>query len=182
MGIRRAWQQLGHSGAPHARRFIISLSVVLAYLLSMLVLIGVPPSLFLNVTRSAGANVQDNLQLTMTGHWLMYCIFVFTFAWSIVVGGFAKTFLKPRHLGWPWLALFGLGLLLGLTLMFDPAREVVGAMRSGADNDNDMVIAFFTFWLLMVGYAAKAVWDEARDRMAAVFERHVNRDTAIPHE
>ena len=173
MGFRRRWMTLGAWLAPRGLRTLTNVSVVSVYLVLMMGLIIVPATLFLAITRRAGANVQGALVLAPAGRWYLYGAMAFTFLWSVLTGGFARALLRPRHLDWPWLALLALGLLLGLTKLGDEAREAIGQLHPGKNNDNAAAIAFFAFWLLMIGYAGKAVWDETRDRVAGIFEREI---------
>ena len=176
MGIRTRWMALGRWLAPGSQRLLTNVAVVAIYVLMMLALLIMPASLFLVITHHAGANVHGSLQLTAAGYWLLYATLGLTFLWSIVTGGFARAFLRPRHLDWPWLMLLGLGLLVGLTKLGDGAREAISQLHPDAGTDNGEAIAFFAFWLLMIGYAGKAVWDEARDRVTAIVEREIAKE------
>ena len=79
-----------------------------------------------------------------------------------------------------WLVLFGLGLLAGLSTMFDHMRSAMGAFAAGQHGDNPKFTGFVAFWLLMVGYAGKAVWDELRDRVGKWLEPFSDRMTSVP--
>lgn len=59
-----------------------------------------------------------------------------------------------------------------------PAREgrepATGQSHTGSGNNNVEAITFFVFWLPMIGYAGKAVWDEAPDRVVDIFDRAID--------
>lgn len=173
--MKQSLRAFGLWCAPRLRRLGTHALVALAYLMSMWALIAIPVTLFVVLTRTTGANVDGALVLSPAGRWLLYALAAATFLGSIAVGGIAKTILRSRHLAWPWLCLIGVGLLFGLADMFDTIRMVVNSLHVGPHDDNARAAAFFTFWLLMVGYAAKAVWDEARDRFCAAFEARIPR-------
>ncbi|RIA46256.1 hypothetical protein DFR49_0790 [Hephaestia caeni] len=158
---------------PRLRRLGAQALVALGYTMSMWALIAIPITLFVILTQTTGANVDGALVLTPVGRWLLYVLAGATFLGSIAVGGIAKVILRSRHLAGPWLFLIGLGLLFGLADMFDKIRIVVSSLHAGPHDDNAQAAAFFTFWLLMVGYAAKAVWDEARDRFCAAVQARI---------
>jgi len=169
-----------HERSARARRHLTSIAVLIGYGVGMWVLVAVPAGLFLDVTRGAGANVGGNLQLSPVGFGLSFLVFATVFMWSIAVGGCARLFMRPAYFDWPWLMSAGLVVLLTVTFLFNGAREAVSQLHASASNSNAIVAAFFAFWLLMVGYAAKAVWDEARDRFAGYLERKIVADRRAP--
>lgn len=171
--MKRSVRSLGLWRGARLRQFGEHTLVALSYLMCMWALIGIPLMLFIALTRTAGANVDGALVLTPVGRWLLYMLSAGTFLGSIIVGGGAKVLLRPRHLSGLWLIIVGVGLLFGLTIMFDQVRDVIAQLRNGPHDDNQSAAAFFAFWLLMVGYTAKAVWDEARDRVGAFIEARI---------
>jgi hypothetical protein len=166
MGLREGWKRIGKRVAPHSERAVLSLAVISFYLLGMVTLMVVPLQLLTIVARRAATTDGAVIHLSQTGTWLLVLITGGTFAWSIIVGGFAKAFFTRNHLDRYWLFLFGVGLLAFLTAMFDQMRDAMSTFAAIHDGDNPTVTGFIAFWLLMVGYAGKAVWDEARDRIA----------------
>ncbi|MCW2351764.1 hypothetical protein [Sphingobium sp. B12D2B] len=151
---------------PKSEAALQSLVVMGLYIVGIISLIVLPLEMLSAVAYRAGTIDHGVLHLSPLGSWLLLVVVSATFAGSIVVGGFAKAFFTSNHLGWLWLILFGLAMLIALTTMFDQMRVAMGAFAAVHAGDNPKVTAFIAFWLLMVGYAAKAVWDEARDRSA----------------
>jgi hypothetical protein len=181
MGFRDSWRRLRGRIVPRCERAVLSLAVISFYVLGMVTLIVVPLQLLTIVATHAATAQGDIIHLSPTGRGLLKLITAGTFVWSIVVGAFAKAFLTRSHLDRTWLFLFGLGLLFALAAMADQMRDAMVTFSAIRDGDNSTVTGFIAFWLLMVGYAGKAVWDEARDRVAERIKGFLRRP-APPHK
>lgn len=166
MKLRDSWRRLGESVVPWSEHSVRSLAVMSLYLAGIIALILVPLELLSVVARHAGSYDGKVLVLTPLGGWLLVGLVGLTFIGSIMVGGFAKALFTREHLGRIWLLLFGLGLLIVLTLLFDEMKGAMRAFSAEPRGDNPKVAGFIAFWALMTGYASKAVWDEARDRVS----------------
>lgn len=166
MNLSAAWNRVGERVVPWSERTVQSLAVISLYLSGIFALILVPLELLTALAKHAGSYDGKILSLTPLGGWLLIGLVGLTFLWSIIVGGFAKALFTRKHLGWFWLLLFGLGLLIGLTMFFDQMDSAMRAFFAEPRGDNPKVAGFIAFWALMIGYASKAVWDEARDRVS----------------
>lgn len=180
MGVRARWMKLGEWVVPTSESAVLSLLVIAFYVMGIIALVTLSLGLLSAVAHRAGTIDHGILHLSPLGSRLMLAIVAATFALSIVVGGFAKAFFTRNHLGWLSLILFGLTLLVALTTMFDQMRVAMGAFGALHDGDNPKVTGFIAFWLLMAGYAGKAVWDEARDRAAEWFRSFLPKKDLMP--
>ncbi|MFW2853861.1 hypothetical protein ACM61V_18475 [Sphingomonas sp. TX0543] len=170
MALRSGWRRLGTWVIPNAEKTLKSVIVIGAYLIGIFGLIVGPLSLLTAIAKHAGTTDGRIVHLTPLGDWLVAALMGATFLWSITVGGFAKACLTRQHLQLMWLFLFGLGLLAGLSMMFDQMRGAMAAFAADQHGDNPKFAGFIAFWILMVGYAGKAVWDEPRDRVGKWLE------------
>lgn len=170
MGLRSRWRRLGMRVIPNAEKTLKSVIVIGSYLMGIFGLIVGPLSFLTAIAKHAGTTGGGIVHLTPLGDWLLAALMGATFLWSIVVGGFAKACLTRQHLQLMWLFLFGLALLAGLSMMFDQMRGAMAAFAADQHGDNPKFAGFIAFWILMVGYAGKAVWDEPRDRVGKWLE------------
>jgi len=151
---------------PHARRGFYVVMILLAYVGGLVVLVGVPLQLFLTITHQCGTVAAGVLQLSSCGQPLLIATAALTLGLSVAVGGIARVFLQREHFGPLWLTLLTLGSLYAVSAALDDMRSALSALHQLSRGDNITAGAFIGFWILMVGYAAKAAWDESRDRVA----------------
>lgn len=175
MGLRSGWQRLGMWVVPNAEKALKSVIVIGVYLAGIFGLIVGPLVLLTAIAKHASTTNGGIIHLTPLGGLLLNVLIGATFVWSIVVGGFARACLTRQHLELVWLVIFGLGLLVGLTVMSDHMHTAMGAFAADRHGDNPKFAGFIAFWLLMVAYAGKAVWDEARDRVSDWFRPLSNK-------
>lgn len=153
-----------------------SIAVLAIYSLGMFALVAAPLGAFSQLTSDPRYGVVKSgvLSLTPAGQTGMMIAVAATFFWSAIVGGFARTFLRKRFVCWPALALLAVGMIWGLTNTLDVLRRAGSDLARAEGGDNLEAAAFVAFWALTVSFAAKALWDEVRDRISA------NIDAQIP--
>jgi hypothetical protein len=150
--------------------------LVCGYLIFMLALVALSLSGLLALLKQSALSTIDGdvLTLTFSGRTAFNILVGLTFVGSLIAGAYGRVYLKPQFVGSVLLALLALAFLWGLTVATDDLRSIalkIGSVRRG---DNASVASFVVFWAVMVSYAAKAFWDELRDRLAALIDAKFN--------
>ncbi|MBT2134491.1 hypothetical protein KK137_09115 [Croceibacterium sp. LX-88] len=143
--------------------------ICIGYVIGMWFLMAMPAWGLLSVWKSIAVESQGVVSLSPIGHAALLAIGLATFFFSLGIGGFARAFIRPEMVGPWWLLGVGCILFLGLPFLFDSIRNIATTLGAWDQGDNATIVAFLTFWILMIGYAAKVLWDELRDRVAAKF-------------
>lgn len=165
---RVLWTAIGRWLQPRALRLLVAIATVAFFILGMLALIAAPLGAFVALINNHALSRVDKdiLYLTPCGRGFLLLVVAATFIGSLAVGAYGRSLLKPRFVQLPWLALVGLALLWGLINTQDEIRQVASQIAGIKGGDNAKAAAFVAFWAVMVSYAAKAVWDELRDRLS----------------
>jgi hypothetical protein len=169
------WLKVRDAVHPHARRGFFAAMISLAYIGGLVVLVGVPLQLFLTITHRCGIAAAGVLQLSPCGRPLLIGTAALTLGLSVAIGGMARVFLDREHFGPLWLAVLTLGSLYAVSASLDDMRSAVSALHQLSRGDNITAGTFIGFWILMVGYAAKAAWDESRDRVTGQLRALIKR-------
>ncbi len=153
----------------HVEHGLSSVAVTALYGLSMIALVAAPMAAFAHITTDPryGTVKENILTLTPCGETALKLIIAGTFFSSVIVGGFARSFLRARFVCWPLLALLAIGTIWGLTTTLDILRRAASEIAKVEKGSNLEAAAFIAFWALTVSFAAKALWDEMRDRISA---------------
>lgn len=152
---------------PPKDRGITAFVTCLIYVAGIWVLAAIPTYGLLIVLRWGAVESQDVVFLSPFGRCALFAVALAMFGGSLLVGGFVRAFMRPELVGKLWLVGVGCALFLALPYLSDAIRRMVTSLGHWDQGDNATVGAFLAFWILMVGYAAKTLWDELRDRLSA---------------
>lgn len=159
----------------HVEHALSSIFVTALYGGGMIALVAAPLEAFAGITADPRyGTVKDNiLTLTPCGETALKLVVAGTFFWSAIVGGFARSFLRTRFVCWPLLAFLAVGTIWGLTTTLDILRRAASEIAKVEKGSNLEAAAFIAFWALTVSFAAKALWDEIRDRISAGIDARI---------
>ncbi|WP_010165100.1 hypothetical protein [Sphingomonas sp. PAMC 26617] len=169
------WLRVRDRVQPHARRGFFAAMISLVYVGGLVALVGVPLQLFLAITHGCGVAAAGVLQLSPCGRPLLIATAALTLGLSVAIGGMARVLLDREHLGPIWLAVLTLVSLYAVSASLDDMRSALSALHQLSRSDNITAGTFIGFWILMVGYAAKAAWDESRDRVTGQLRALIRR-------
>jgi len=160
---------------------MVAMSIIASYAIAMTVLVAAPLELFAIASHRCGTMATDGLHFSACGAPALVAIGAFTLLLSVAIGGWASVVFSHRHLSWPWLAVLTLVTVYGVSVTVERVPNAIDTMHEMSGGDSAKTGAFIGFWVLMVGYASHAVWDEARDRAGAFFSARLNQSHGAGH-
>ena len=168
---------------PWARyyRWVEAQTGLLIYVLALFALTIVPLKAFIWIAGTLGGVDHDVLKLQPAGKVALSVLILFTITLSMTIGAFAKIQFARLNPDLAVMIATSCGVYWGVTALFGGMREATTAVTAVAQGDNVKAGLFIGFWILMLGFAAKALWDQGRDQIAKKIANRISPKSPDRH-